>query len=81
MPDQQSIEPQLHAPSSFSKAPLPSEQAAAWLQVLEKDVQTSPVADLQIPEVPQTQGGGLAAGTWGLVSNPPSESYSSSSWC
>ena len=44
----------------LSEAPLPSEQVAAWLQVLEKDVQTSPVADLQTPEVPQTQGDGLA---------------------
>ena len=33
---------------------------AAWLQVLEEDVQTSPVADVQAPEVPQTQGAGLA---------------------
>ena len=44
----------------FSEVPLPSEQTAAWLQVLEEDVQTSPVADVQAPEVPQTQGAGLA---------------------
>ena len=44
----------------FSEAPLPSEQAAAWLQVLEEDAQTSPVADVQAPEVPQTHGAGLA---------------------
>ena len=45
---------------SFSEAPLPSEQAAAWLQVLEEDAQTSPVADVQTPDAPQTQGAGLA---------------------
>ena len=44
----------------FSETPLPSEQAAAWLQVLEEDAQTSPVADVQAPEAPQTQGAGLA---------------------
>ena len=44
----------------FCEAPLPSEQEAAWLQVLEEDVQTSPVADVQAPEAPQTQGAGLA---------------------
>ncbi len=58
VPDQQSTEPHLQTPS-FSEAPLPSEQAAAWLQVLEEDVQTSPVAGVQAPEVPQTQGAGL----------------------
>ena len=56
---QQSTEPHLQTPS-FSEAPLPSEQAAAWLQVLEEDAQTSPVADVQAPEAPQTQGAGLA---------------------
>ena len=45
---------------AFSEVPLPSEQAAAWLQVLEEDAQTSPVADVQAPEAPQTQGAGLA---------------------
>ena len=45
---------------SFSEAPLPSEQAAAWLQVPVEDAQTSPVADVQAPEAPQTQGAGLA---------------------
>ena len=45
---------------SFSEAPLPSEHEAAWLQVLEEDAQTSPVADVQAPEAPQTQGAGLA---------------------
>ena len=60
VPDQQSTEPQLQTPP-FSEAPLPSEQAAAWLQVLQEDVsQTSPVADVQAPEAPQTQGAGLA---------------------
>ena len=44
----------------FSEAPLPSEQVAAWLQVLEEDAQTSPVADVQAPEVPQAQGAELA---------------------
>ena len=44
----------------FSEAPLPSEQAAAWLQVLEEDAHTSPVADVQTPEVPQTHGARLA---------------------
>ena len=57
--DQQSTEPHLQTPP-FSEAPLPSEQAAAWLQVLEEDAQTSPVADVQAPEAPQTQGAGLA---------------------
>ena len=57
--DQQSTEPHLQTPS-FSEAPLPSEQAAAWLQVLEEDAQTSPVEDMQAPEAPQTQGAGLA---------------------
>ena len=59
VPDQQSTEPHLQTPS-FSEAPLPSEQAAAWLQVLEEDVHTSPVADVQAPEAPHTQGPGLA---------------------
>ena len=59
VPDQQSTEPHLQTPP-FSKAPLPSEQAAAWLQVLEEDAHTSPVADVQAPEAPQTQGAGLA---------------------
>ena len=45
---------------AFSEVPLPSEQAAAWLQVLEEDAQTSPVADVQAPKAPQTQGAGLA---------------------
>ena len=45
---------------SFSEAPLSSEQAGAWLQVLEEDAQTSPVVDVQAPEAPQTQGAGLA---------------------
>ena len=44
----------------FSEAALSSEQAAAWLQVLEEDAQTSPVVDVQTPEAPQTQGAGLA---------------------
>ena len=44
----------------FSVAPLPSVHAAAWLQVLEEDTQMSPVADVQAPEAPQTQGVGLA---------------------
>ena len=51
--------PHLQTPV-FSEAPLPSEQVAAWLQVLEEAVQTSPVADVQAPEAPQTQGAGLA---------------------
>ena len=59
MPDQQSMDPHLQM-TLFSRTPLPSEQAAAWLQVLEEDVQTSPVADMQAPEAPQTQGAGLA---------------------
>ena len=60
VPDQQSTEPHLQTPS-FSETPLPSEQAAAWLQVLEEDVHTSPVAEWQgTPEAPQTQGAGLA---------------------
>ena len=59
MLDQQSTEPHLQTPA-FSEAPLPSEQAAAWLQVLEEDAQTSPVVDVQAPEAPQTQGPGLA---------------------
>ena len=59
VPDQQSTEPHLQTPL-FSEAPLPSEQVAAWLQVPEEDAQTSPVADVQAPEVPQTQGAGLA---------------------
>ena len=42
----------------FSEAPLPSAQAAAWLQVL--DAQTSPVADVQALD-PQRQGAGLTA--------------------
>ena len=57
--DQQSTVPHLQTPP-FSEVPLSSEQATAWLQVLEEDVQTSPVADVQAPEVPQTQGAGLA---------------------
>ena len=66
VPDQQSTEPHLQT-SPFSEAPLPTEQAAAWLQVLEEDVQTSPVADVQAPEAPQTQGAGLAVAplVWG----------------
>ena len=44
----------------LSEAPLPSEHVAAWLQVLVEDAQTSPVADMQAPEVPHTQGAGLA---------------------
>ena len=44
----------------FSEAPLPSEHVVAWLQVPEEDAQTSPVADVQAPEAPQTQGDGLA---------------------
>ena len=59
VPDQQSTEPHLQTPL-FSETPLPSEQEAAWLQLLEEDVQTSPVPDVQAPEVPQTQGAGLA---------------------
>ena len=59
MLDQQSTEPHLQTPP-FSEAPLPSEHVAAWLQVLEEDAQTSPVADVQAPEAPQTQGAGLA---------------------
>ena len=43
----------------FSETPLPSEQVVAWLQVLEEDVHTSPVADVQATEVPQTHGAGL----------------------
>ena len=57
VPDQQSTEPHLQTPS-FSETPLPSKQAA-WLQVLEEDAQTSPVADVQAPEAPQTQGAAL----------------------
>ena len=53
------MEPHLQTPS-FSEVPLPSEQAAAWLQVLEEDAQTSPVEDVQAPEAPHTQGAGLA---------------------
>ena len=45
---------------AFCEAPLPSEQEAAWLQVLEEDAQTSPVADVHVPEAPQTQGAELA---------------------
>ena len=59
VPDQQSTEPHLQTPL-FSEAPLPSEQAAACLQVLEEDAQTSPVADVHAPEAPQMQGAGLA---------------------
>ena len=59
VPDQQSTEPHWQTPP-FSEAPLPSEQAAAWLQVSVEDAQTSPVADVQAPEAPQTQGAGLA---------------------
>ena len=44
----------------FSEAPLLSEQEAAWLQVLDEDAQTSPVVNVQAPEVPQKQGAGLA---------------------
>ena len=58
VPDQQSTEPHLQTPA-FSEAPFPSEHAAAWLQVLEEDTQTSPVAGVQAPEAPQTQGTGL----------------------
>ena len=51
VPDQQSTEPHLQTP------PVPTEaeprRTAAWLQVLEEDAQTSPVVDVQIPEVPQ----------------------------
>ena len=59
----------------FSKAPLPSEQAAAWLQVLEEDAQTSPVAGVQAPEVPQTQGTGLAVAPspWAHAGNKHTE--------
>ena len=47
--------------SVFCEAPPPSEQAAAWLQALEEDAQTSPVADVQgFSEAPQTQGPALA---------------------
>ena len=59
VPDQQSTEPHLQT-RPFSEVPLPSEQAAAWPQVLEEDAQTSPVAGVQAPEGPQTQGTGLA---------------------
>ena len=59
VPGQQSTEPHLQTPA-FSEAPLPSEHVAVWLQVLEEDAQTSPVADVQAPEAPQTQGAGLA---------------------
>ena len=45
----------------FSEAPLLSEQEAAWLHVLDEEAQTSPVADVQAPEAPHTQGAGLAA--------------------
>ena len=53
------MEPQLHTPS-FSEAPVPSEQAAAWLQVLEEDVQTSPVVAASQSAVPHAQFAGLA---------------------
>ena len=56
---QQSTEPHLQTPL-FSEAPLSSEQAAAWLQVFKEEVQKSPVADVQAPEAPQTQGAELA---------------------
>ena len=59
VPDQQSTEPHLQTPA-FSEAPLLSEHAAAWLQVLEEDAQMSPVADVHKPKSPQTQGAGLA---------------------
>ena len=59
VPVQQSTDPHLQTPP-FSEAPLPSEHTAAWLQALEEDAQTSPVADVQAPEAPQTQGVGLA---------------------
>ena len=51
----------------FSEAPLSSVQAAPRLQVLVEDAQTSPVAAVQAPEVPQTQGPGLAVApsSWG----------------
>ena len=41
---------------------VPSEvaQAAKELHELNEDVQKSPVADVQAPEAPQTQGTGLA---------------------
>ena len=52
-----------------------SEQAAAWLQVLEEDAQTSPVADVQAPEAPQTQGAGLAVAPspWAQADNKHTE--------
>ena len=59
VPDQQSTEPHLQTPL-LSEAPLPSRHTAAWRQVLVEDAQTSPVADVQAPEAPQTQGAGLA---------------------
>ena len=52
------MEPHLQTPA-FSEAPLPSEHVVAWRQVPEEDAQTSPVADVQAPEAPQTQGAGL----------------------
>ena len=58
MPDQQSTEPHLQT-SSFSELPLPSKHTAAWLQVLERDAQTSPTVDVHA-ELPQTQGDGLS---------------------
>ena len=45
---------------TFFEAPSWSEQAAAWLQVPVEDAHTSPVADVQAPEAPQTHGAGLA---------------------
>ena len=68
IPDQQSKSPSPHLQtSSFSSTPLVRAHAAALLQVLDADVQTSPVVDVQAPEAPQTQGAGLAVApsTWG----------------
>ena len=74
VPDQQSTEPHLQTPS-FSEAPLPSEQVVAWLQMLEEDAQTSPVAEVQAPEAPQTQGAGLAVAPspWAQAGNKHTE--------
>ena len=46
MAGRQSTLPHLQTPS-FSEAPLLSEQVAAWLQVLEEDLQTSPAPGQQ----------------------------------
>ena len=55
----QSAEP--HAQfAGLATVPSVVAQATKELHELNEDVQKSPVADVQIPEVPQTQGAGLA---------------------